>query len=646
MGSSEQDTQVRARSVHGFLAAGALVVSVLLCWQGALDAAFVLDDHLVIVEQEGHILGPDGLARAIGSERPLTELTFLMDAGRHGMDPRGWHWTNLLLHLASTLVLFELIRRCVRHVVAGGMQSIGTDRISIFVAFVASLVWSLHPVHAEVVSYVVQRSESLAALFCLLSMLCLVLAFEGGRNLRWAVVLSVLVVLGLASKATAICVAPLLLVLDWGVLAGSLRVALRRRWLLHLVAWSLVLAYALGHVIFGGLLDATPDRAVGVGLGVRGQTPLTYALAQVEGIPVYLGLVFAPIELLIDRPDQAGRWSVALLPGVLFILCWVGLGGFGLLRGKWWGAVMLMAVLVMLPTSSFIPISDVIVEHRLHLTLAPFAVLFAGGLAWFIMFSSGRGFRPAWVPSGLVVLLVLTIVSLEMTRTHARNLDYASPARLWMQVMESDTGNTRGRVNYSSELLRQGRHLDALPIIESIIEVDPGNLEARVNAGIALIALDRPVEALEHLRIAENSFSGHPSMHAALGDAERALGNLEAAEQHFKRVVDRQPSDARTHLVLGNLFQEQGRVEESLHHQDLAVALLRGGRDRELLYSALLNRGSSAFRLERWSEAAEYYEDAMESASSEEQRQRIAPYLDASRNRSLEPSPGDQQDDD
>ena len=627
------------------LVACILVGFLLLTWQGALDADFVLDDHPVIVEQEGHMLGPKAVSRALGAVRPVTELTFVLDARMHDMSPRGWHWTNLVIHLFGALALFELVRRCASLVLSRSRRCGCPARLALAVGFVTALLWSVHPIHTEVVSYVVQRSEALAALFGFLALLCLVLSFEQGKSLLWSIPVFILVLLALGSKASAVCLAPMLLLLDWGVLEGSFGKAIRKRWPLHLVAWVLVIAFTIREILFNGLLDATPDQAVGVGLGVRGQDALTYFLAQLEAVPVYLGLIIWPNELLIDRPDRTGSWSTALIPGILFLIGWLAVGLTGLSRGRWWGAVMLMAIIAIMPSSSFIPVADVIVEHRLYLPLAPLAVLLVGGLAGVLLATSERGFRPSWLPVSLVALFLVVIVSLSAIRTDARNLDYASPGILWSQVLGADTGSVRARINYSSELLRKGRHQEALPYIEEILATHPSNLQAHINAGIVLLALDQPVEALMHLRIAEETYSGHPSMHAALGDAERSLGNLESAEHHFKRVIERQPSDARTCLVLANVLQEQGRLEESIEYQELAIGILQGGVDRELLHSALMNRGSSAFQLERWSEAADYYREAMATAPTDEQRERIGPYFEAATVRSTQLETGEQQDD-
>lgn len=636
MGSNEHPSDSGARYREALLAAAALALILLTLWQGALDADFVLDDHPVIVEQEGHMLGPEGVARALEGERPVAGLTFVLDARLRGMSPRGWHWSNLLIHLAAALTLFELVRRSTSVVLDRSGLGTTSGRPALAVAFVTSLVWAMHPVQTEVVSYVVQRSEALAALFTFLTLFWLVIAFERGRTLVWTLLAVVTTCLALGSKASAICLPPILLLLDWGVLEGDLKSAIRRRWPLHLTVWCLGLTYAASELLFGDLLNATPDQAVGVGLGVRGQTAITYLLAQFEAVPVYLGMIVWPRELLIDRLDQTGTWSIAVLPGMGFILVWIAVGTAGLLRHRWWGALMLMAILAIMPTSSFIPVSDVIVEHRLYLPLAALAVLLVGGLYGLLIMTKNRGFTPGWLPPALVCLVFAAILSLSAIRVHARNLDYASPENLWAQAMEADSGSLRARINYSSELLRQGRAGEALPIIEEVISISPSNLQARINAGIALVAMDQPVAALEHLQIAEETYAGHPSMHAALGDARRALGDLDSAEQHFRRVIDRQPSDARTRLVLANVLQEQGRPDEAMACQERAIGILRVGTDRELLYSALMNRGSSAFRLERWREAADYYREAMDVASSSEQRERIMPYHDAAVARSTQ----------
>ena len=205
------------------LLAGLLAGILLIVWRGVPDADFVLDDHPVIVEQEGHLLEDDPFERLFTAERPVTELTFLLDVRRFGMDPRGWHWTNLIIHLLGALVLAELVRRAARVVLDRSDTPLPRERVALGIGFAAGLLWGVHPVQTEVVSYVVQRSEALASLFCFLAMLALVLAHERGRNALALPVVLLATLLALGAKASAVCLPPMLLLLDWGMLAGGLR---------------------------------------------------------------------------------------------------------------------------------------------------------------------------------------------------------------------------------------------------------------------------------------------------------------------------------------------------------------------------------------------------------------------------------------
>ena len=164
-----------------WLCAAALVLLGSLAYANSLDGVFVIDDFYTIVDN------PDirtpwsaSLVRSSWGEsavlgRPLTALTFSINYALHGLDVRGYHVGNIAVHLLCALTLFGLIRRV---------------RQSVVFAFVCASLWMLHPLNSEVVNYISQRTESMMALFYLLTIYasvrahaaCTRLAMDDGRR--------------------------------------------------------------------------------------------------------------------------------------------------------------------------------------------------------------------------------------------------------------------------------------------------------------------------------------------------------------------------------------------------------------------------------------------------------------------------------
>ena len=147
--------------------------------------------------------------------RPLVNLTFAINYAAGGLDPRGYRLTNLAIHLLAALTLFGLVRRTLR--LPSLAPRFGEQATNL--AWVAALIWMLHPLQTETIDYVTQRTESMMGLFYLLTLYCSVRALEG-RPGRWHVAAIVACAAGMACKESMVT-AP--------VMVGAVRLRIRRR---------------------------------------------------------------------------------------------------------------------------------------------------------------------------------------------------------------------------------------------------------------------------------------------------------------------------------------------------------------------------------------------------------------------------------
>ena len=418
--------------------------------------------------------------------------------------------------------------------------------------------------------------------------------------------------LAILSKANAACFPILVLLLDFGILRHSKIGARSARWPIHCGAWLVLLVLVLTPAGFFLRSDSGEPSGAGVGFGVTSQTPWTYALAQMEAWIVYLGLIFWPSELLIDRPDEPGAISWKLLPGFLFLLCGIGIGLLAFKQARWWGAVLLMFFAALLPSSSVVPVKDIVVEHRLYLPTAAIAVLVSGaiiGLASLLITSRRFSFTAVTVGASI---LVFTLAVAEIWRTHVRNLDYVEGDALWIQILDADSSSELAQVNLGAVLLSQNKPDEAYALMQDVIAVNGMNAVAHMNAALALIQMEQPIAALEHLRMAERTRPNDTTVHSAMGDVHRELGNTQQAMYHYTMVVERSPQDVQTMLALANMLIEEGDLEEAVGFQDQAIQAARDLDNDQLLHSSLFNRANSAFQLREWAEAADYYRESVD----------------------------------
>jgi protein O-mannosyl-transferase len=289
------DDAWRVRAFGSIIALAALAV-----YANTFSAPFVFDDKLAIVDNpsirdltawRSVLSPPPGTAGAFG--RPLVNLTLALNYAFGGLEVRGYHVVNLLIHALAALTLFGLVRRTLRCSGCGFQpQNHRLEADATLLSFTIALCWTVHPLATESVTCVIQRNESLASLFVLLTLYCFVRSADSPRPVRWWIAATGANLLGMATKEIMV-VAPLLVLLyDRAFCVGTLREAWRQRRWLHGTL-------AAGWLLLGWLVLGSHGRNDTTGFG-QGVGALDYALTQCWAIPHYLALSFWPAALVVD----------------------------------------------------------------------------------------------------------------------------------------------------------------------------------------------------------------------------------------------------------------------------------------------------------------------------------------------------------
>ncbi|HCC57726.1 MAG TPA: hypothetical protein DEQ47_10780 [Solibacterales bacterium] len=463
-----------------------LAAASLLAFGASLTHGFHFDDAALWVDPAitGH--GWNWL-----QTRPLTWLTFRWNYLAAGSAPLGYHAVSLLLHVAVVVLLFLILR-----------EAIGAKA-----AWIAALIVAVHPVQAEAVAYVFSRGSLLSALLCLAAW------WAWRRERAWLA----LACFGLALCAKEECAAfPLFLMwLDWW----------RARKLQHRAALSamLVLSLAAGlHVL------AATRAAAHSGAGFSADvTPLGYAAAQGYSILRYMALLVVPYGFSID-PELPS--SKLLLGGAWLVL--IGLVAAALRVYRRWPATgwWLGGLILLLPSSSIFPASDLAADHRLYLPM--------------IAFAAGIGVALQPVRSWMLAAGALVLIGVSWTRMAVWSSDRA----LWSEA----AARAPGKVRPLLQLSRAVEPGDALNLLEQARSLAPREPAVATEEGRVYLQLGRPAEALRAFGQALALDPGEPHALNNRGVALEALGQHAAARQDFERALRRAPclSDARRNLRL------------------------------------------------------------------------------------------------
>ncbi len=197
--------------------------------------------------------------------RPLAALSFAINYALAGRTTWPYHATNLAIHIAAALLLLGVVRRT--------LLAVGkSPRFSLACAAAIAALWAVHPLQTESVTYIVQRVESLAGLFYLLALYCLIRqASSIGRAKWWSVSAVVACLLGVCTKEIMATAPVVLLAYDAIFLAGSIGGGLRRRWGTYLAMAATLIPLAC-LIAAGGWRGNGGIRSAGHGCPVRGRS--------------------------------------------------------------------------------------------------------------------------------------------------------------------------------------------------------------------------------------------------------------------------------------------------------------------------------------------------------------------------------------
>ena len=616
------------------LAAGLIVSAGLGAYANSFWGPFIYDDLPSIRENPsirqfwplGPALSPPCDNRTVTS-RPLLNLSLAINYRLGGLKVWGYHATNLAIHLINGLLLLGIVRRTFLLPVLKPRYGDAAWGLALAIA----LAWTVHPLQTESVTYVIQRAESLAGLFYLLTLYSVVRGSQSSHRTYWYIMAVGICFLGVGVKEIVSTAPVAVLLYDRTFLEDSFGKALRRRWGLYVglfACWGFQLC----------LLARTGLPVLKEEVGPIGM--LAYARSQLGVILHYLRLSLWPHPLCLSYDWPVAHTLGAILPGALA----VGLLGtvtvWGLWKRRGWGFLGAWFFLILAPTSSIMPLPQLAFEHRMYLSLAAVVtlVVVGGFLVGQHLMSTRRITSRMCMVVGMS-LAVLAAVGLGFL-TFQRNKVYQSPLSIWGDTVakaphnpyaQSDLGNALdqagrsdeaikhyeeavrlkpdyaiGHTNLAAALRNSGRVSEAIGHYEEAVRLKPDRAEFRTNLGVALQSLGRLPEAIAHCQAAIRLNPDYADAHTNLGVVLAAAGRLPEAVKHHQEAIRLKPDCAAFHNNLGSGMLAMGRPAEAVEHYQAALRIDPASAET---YN---NLGNAMVALERTSEAIEHFERAVQ----------------------------------
>lgn len=512
-----------------------LIILTLLLYLTAMRAPFEFDDRERIVDNPA-IRNLSNIPAffysrelmPFGGEiyRPLSDASFAIEYSVWGNNPRGYHTTNIFIHIINSILLYILLQQVFR-----------SERVS----FAAAILFAWHPALTEAVIWVKGREDLLVASFYLLTLL-LYRSYGMGGAFKFLPMISFS--LALLSKEMAITIPIILLMFDIYERKG-------------IVIWRYIpyvviaILYLLVRYLVLGQVAQTEYWGGGI-------LQTLYTMSRV--IVYYIKLLIFPVNLCLDYlgykvSRNFGEPYVML--SIISILLMVASGVYLLWRNHIIGFSILWFFVTLLPVSNVVPLKILLAERFLYLPSIGMAFIYASlsrSISW------SRYGRLA------MVIVMVSFASLTIDREYAWILS----SRLWEDTVRKMPYNDRAHLNLGSIYLDEGRFKEAIRESSIALSLNPFDPEAYVNRGLGYASMQKREEALRDYRQALLINPGLPNAHHNIGGLYLASAEALKAVEEFEKEMRINPNK-KTVYRLYEAYILAGN--EAFERKDLAYAV-------------------------------------------------------------------------
>jgi tetratricopeptide (TPR) repeat protein len=560
-----------------------LIAVTVVAYQPAWHAGFIWDDDAYVTHNK-LLSAPDGLKRiwfSLDSPSqyfPLTYTTFRIERALWGLNPAGYHWTNILIHAVNALLVWQLLKR-----------------LNVPGHWLAAAIFALHPVQVESVAWITERKNVLSLFFFLLALLVWLEFIESRSKRPWLFYGFALIfyLLALFSKTVACTLPAALLLVLW-----LKKQPINRTRLLQIVPF---VALGLGM----GLLTIWWERHH------QGTQGTHFMLSWPERLIVashalwfYAGKLVWPVNLTFSYP----RWTInstnPLAYGWLAATAGLGAAIYFLRRftGRSVEVGTVFYVAVLSPLLGFVMLYtfrySFVADHYQYAASIGLIALVAAGITTVLKRSEkgSRFFRPVFCGALLTTLGFLTWQQCRM---------YSDIETLWRTTLARNPNCWMAHSNLGSLLLEHGQIPDAVTHFRRALELQRDDKVALNNLGKILFQDGRTDEAIAFFRKSLADDPEYTVAHNNLGLALLQKGETDEAITHLRRVAKAVPESADVHNILGTALLQKGEAKEAIVQYQLALNIQSTAETHA-------NLGSALFQEHRLDEAILHFEQALE----------------------------------
>lgn len=612
-----------------------LLFIVSIAYSASIQGEFQFDDYPRIVENSrikslSQNLKEGSLQAFLKTDRPVTALSFALNYSEGRLDPFGYHLVNLGIHLAVVMLLYFFSYK---------ILALSAYKTPHCLALVMAGVFGLHPLNSQAVSYIVQRGELLASMFYLLSLLLFAAVGAKGLGVKGIVFYFfgfAAFVAAIGSKQIAVTLPLAYVLFDYYFTAkryGPEKGAGKMLWY-YLKRLAVPLPFIAGGVVFSikTLKGFAGNRDVGFDL--EGMEWTSYLLTEFKVLATYLRLIVLPTNqnLDYDYPISRGFFEPQTLFSFLLLFFLFVLAGYLLLKDRSPkskvagapspGLVVSFGIfwffLLLAPTSTIIPIIDVIFEHRAY--LASWGIIAALVVTADAIIRKVKLYKSTGKAIGLsIVAVVMTFMAFTL---HKRAEVWKDKVSLWSDTVKKSPYKARPHMSLAHALRIEGRYdaavreysmalrlsgdgtaspveilknlgiarfemgqiSEAEGMFRQALFFEPKNVAILNNLSICLLERGMLDEALSTALRAEGINPRHGGTNSTLGEIYMSGREYPKALGYFKKAMKLNPDVSVRYYNMALVLEKMGRLSEACAYWEKYLTLEKSGEEIRQIY--------------------------------------------------------------
>jgi len=540
--------------ISPWMPAGALLIAfaAFLAYLPSINGKFIWDDNLLIIENT-ITKAPDGLFRFWCSTEPfdywpVTNTTFWIEWRLWGMNSTGYHVTNLILHIITSLLIWIILRK-----------------LSIPGAFLAAMIFTVHPINVESVAWIAERKDMLAMLFFILSIHCYLQAetqpssqkhqYRLGVDFWYGLSLAGFV-LGMLSKGSVAVLPVLLLGIIW--------------WRRGVTKWDLVgttpffvaaVAFTEVNIWFQTHGTGEVIRTASFAERLLGAGGVVWFYLYKALLPFDLSFVYRQWHIQAVNPLW---WLPFLAALIVTAVLWRYREGWSRPLLFAWGFFCVGLVPVMGFADTYFMKYSLVADHYQHIALVGVITLAAAGWSVWHQRARGAGHLSA------IVLAILAVGALTFLTWRQSGL-YRDELTLYKDILKKNPECWLANNNLGLVLYDTGQLQEAIKYYRQALNFKPDYYEAHNNLSVVLVQTGQTQEAIKHLQEALRLKPDYPEAHLNLGNVLHQTGRPGEAIEHYEQALRYKPDYADAHNNLGVALMETGQPRQAIKHYEQAL---------------------------------------------------------------------------